>query len=366
MKKLFVSALVVAFVASLAPAFDWETLVPPPSSNAPEDDSSATGSAAARGIDEAGTVARIEGDARAVTAVERAEPRQEAVEVFIAKAGLAPGKSPSFEPSAAPGGVSPAAAGLGILKDLDPTGYAGAASQAARGLVGLSPAEEHELGRRIAAQVIAQYGRDRNPDAEKYVNLVAAVLGRNSDRPELHYHAAILATDEVNAFSAPGGYLFVTRGALRLIADEAELAGVLAHEIAHVSERHVLNEMRRASLLGGALSIARNQGFTSEQYGVMANFGRDLVSKGLSREDELGADGHGAVCAERAGYGSRGLGRFLERLRDRQQDRGRGLALFRTHPPAQDRLAALTRDGHAGGGDKPLADRFRRFLPPSS
>lgn len=354
---------VSAGLVSGAAAFDWEKLIPPPTGSSGADESSATGSAAARGIDEGGAVASRGRNLGAVEAVEAAEPDEAHVAKFVEKGGLSLGTAPTPRRRAVAADTGSARdVGMNLLQAFDPTGYAGAAAQTAKGVIGIGTDEEIELGRRLAASILAQYGRSHDRDAETYVNLVAAVVGRNSARPELHYHVAVLNTPEVNAFSAPGGYLFVTRGAVSLIEDEAELGGVIAHEVAHVTEKHILKEIRRANVLGGAMSAARSAGFTAGQYSELVDFSKNLLSRGLDRKDELAADAVGASFAARAGYGSRGLERFLERLRDRERSRS-GSALFRTHPPAEARIAALEASGAIGASvDRRLADRFHRFV----
>jgi beta-barrel assembly-enhancing protease len=349
----------IVSIAVRAAGFDWQSLVPPPSGGSEASQDSATGSAGARGIDEGGVVASRGGDGSGVERMESAEPDAAHVAKFIEKGGLVPGTAPPAESASRSAGSS-GSGFTSFAQTLDPTGYAGAALKGAKGIIGFSAAEEHELGRRIAASVVAQYGLSRDHDAEEYTNLVAAVVGRNSTRPDIHYHVGVLDTDRVNAFSAPGGYLFVTHGALSLIEDEAELGGVLGHEIGHVTGRHVLRELQRANLLGGALSAARTRGFTSSQYDQLVGFSTQILSRGLDRKDELAADADGVAFATSAGYGSEGLTRFLKRLQDRERKRSSGL--FPTHPPAADRIAALQALGHASATDHRLTERFRRFI----
>lgn len=339
----------------IAAAFDWQSLVPP-SGSPPSSGDSATGTAATRGIGEdQGVASRGRGDG-GVGAIEGDEPDEAHVRKFAEKGDLALGRAPEAEPVAAARGNASADLGS-LVQTFDPTGYGGAAVKGMKGITGFGAAEEHELGRRVAVEVLAQYGLYRNRDAEEYANLVAAVVGRSSDRPELHYHVGLLDTDKVNAFSAPGGYLFVTRGALGLIRDEAELAGVLGHEIAHVTDRHVLRELQRTNLLGGALSAARTSGFTGGQYDELVGVSTKILSRGLDRKDELAADADGARFAARARYGAAGLVRFLGRL----EGSSRG-GLFPTHPAANDRIAALRASGADSGVDHALADRCRRFI----
>ncbi|HYA88649.1 MAG TPA: M48 family metalloprotease, partial [Nitrospirota bacterium] len=103
--------------------------------------------------------------------------------------------------------------------------------------------EEVRLGREVAARIIARFGLYDNPELMKYVNLVGNVLAIYAARPELEFHFAILNTDEINGYSAPGGYVFITRGAIANMQDESELAGALAHEIGHVVEKHAVKEL---------------------------------------------------------------------------------------------------------------------------
>ena len=126
----------------------------------------------------------------------------------------------------------------------------------ASALIPISDEEEIILGKRVAARVIARYGIDDNAEATYYLNLVATAIAQRSDRPDIPYHIAILATDDVNAYACPGGYIFVTRGALKMVRDEAELAAVLAHEISHVTERHIVNALRNSKFMHVGTDVA--------------------------------------------------------------------------------------------------------------
>ncbi len=110
----------------------------------------------------------------------------------------------------------------------------------------IGPEKEKEIGFGIAATVIGRYHMVNDPALTHYVNLVGQAVAQQSIRgDEIQFHFGVLDTDDVNAFAAPGGFILVTRGALALMDNEAELAGVLAHEVGHVDQKHVLKEIRR-------------------------------------------------------------------------------------------------------------------------
>jgi len=112
--------------------------------------------------------------------------------------------------------------------------------------------EESSIGQAMALQVVARYGGVVDqPELVRYVNLVARAVANTSDRPDIPYRVAILEHDSINAFAAPAGYIFVTRGLLKQIRNEAELAAVLGHEIAHVSQKHILDVIQRSKRLAG-------------------------------------------------------------------------------------------------------------------
>ena len=106
--------------------------------------------------------------------------------------------------------------------------------------------EEVALGRVVAARVLATYPLADDDKLQKYVTLVGKTVALQSSRPDLDWHFAVIETDMVNAFSCPGGYVFITTGAMAQIGSEAELAVVLGHEIAHATEKHILKEIKRA------------------------------------------------------------------------------------------------------------------------
>ena len=178
---------------------------------------------------------------------------------------------------------------------------------------------EISFGRAIAARILGTYPAYDNPSLIKYLNLLGATLALNTNRPELEFYLMILDTDELNAYAAPGGYIFITKGALKHIKDEAELAGVLAHEMAHITEKHVVKELKikgtddtsdLAQLIGGSSGAAR------AAFGQAVDIGMELIFKdNYKKEDELQADKTGVIISALSGYDPNGLARYLNRIK---------------------------------------------------
>jgi predicted Zn-dependent protease len=224
----------------------------------------------------------------------------------------------------------------------------------------IGPEEEHAIGFSIAATVAGRYPLLQDEALTRYVNLVGLTIARQSIRgDEVAFRFGVLDTDEVNAFAAPGGYILVTRAALASMQSEAELAGVLAHEVAHVDETHVLDEIRRSSVFA---EVRDEAAFSSVIADQLAQVGSGLLFTGLSREDELEADSLAVLYAASTGYRADGLVRFLDRLDSGATEAGRLRELRATHPPVVERAAALRRQLAASGvapdSGRELAERF--------
>lgn len=210
-------------------------------------------------------------------------------------------------------------------------------------VVPISTEQEIEIGRGIAATIAGHYGVLPDSSFTAYVNLVGTAVAAVDPRPDVAYRFAVLDTDDVNAFAAPGGYIFVTRGALAIMEDEAMLAGVLAHEVGHVNERDVVEEIQsRARTEIGIGEAAERVDITGEEYLQKAvESGASALFMGLSREDELAADAYGVRAAAGAGYDPAGLLRFVAAISTAPAEK-RSL-LTKTHPDADDRITAIER-----------------------
>jgi predicted Zn-dependent protease len=236
-------------------------------------------------------------------------------------------------------------------------------------VVPISTEQEIESGRGVAATVAGHYTLSRDSTLTRYVNLVGNAVASADPRPDIVYRFAVLDSDEVNAFAAPGGYVFVTRGALALMDDEAMLAGVLAHEVAHVNQRDVIEEIQdRARTELGIREASERIDITGEAYLEQAiGLGANALFMGLSREDELEADSIGMRMATDTGYDRAGIERFIEKLEDHSDDESLSL-LSKTHPDPDDRLESLSgamrRIPAERAGRVVAAERFRRHVPP--
>lgn len=232
----------------------------------------------------------------------------------------------------------------------------------------IGPDKEREIGFGIAATVAGRYPLVNDRELVEYVNLVGQAVAQQSIRgTDVQFRFGVLDTEDVNAFAAPGGYIFVTRGALALMETEADLAGVLAHEVAHVDQMHVLDEIRRSSVMQTAQKEADLDGPLLDR---LAEFGGSLLFTGLSREDEMESDSLGVLYATATGYEAAGLVRFLERLVEAEGSQAEGMAEWlASHPSTAERLEVLRRqletagiDPHAG---EAVRERFRNRVPGS-
>ncbi len=210
---------------------------------------------------------------------------------------------------------------------------------------------EIAFGRTIAARILGQFDIVKDKQLIHYVNLVGRSLAFNSSRSDLQFYFTVLDTDFINAYSTPGGYVFITRGALQAMRNEAELAAVLAHEIAHISEKHIVKEFKikavdksatagLSQLLGSASSSAK-VAFSQ----AVDNAVNLLLEKGFKQQDELEADRVALMLMAATGYDPMALGRFLKRTRH-SKVKARHKS---THPPTSARIDSLNRIAHDEG-----------------
>jgi predicted Zn-dependent protease len=239
-----------------------------------------------------------------------------------------------------------------------------AAKSTAAAVIPISLEEEIQIGRAVSARVAGRYGLSTDDRLTRYVSLVGLVCAANSERPGIPWRFAVLASDEVNAFAAPGGYIFITRGALRKMTSEAQLAGVLSHEIAHVAGKHILKEIQKANLASAGKSLAEASGkIPSGVLDAVADTGANVLFKGYSRSDEYEADLTGTTILHGAGYPPDGLVSFLGKL-ESGGAKGGVEALFATHPATAERVGKINAELKARtwtpAGRPYLEDRFRR------
>ncbi|MDH5637197.1 MAG: M48 family metalloprotease [Nitrospinota bacterium] len=244
-----------------------------------------------------------------------------------------------------------------------------------KGFSDLSDEEEYYIGRAVAAKILSQYRPVKDKARTSYINTLGQTLSRHSSRPQTFagYHFLLISSPEINAFAAPGGFVFITTGLYSKLKTEEQLAAVLAHEISHVTLRHGLSAIKTAnltqafSIIGteammeyGAKELAQLTAAFEDSINDIVN---QLVVNGYSRSQEYDADSEAMRVAWKAGYDPAGLTRFLSTLNSISGKNGAGF--FKTHPPAADRLKkaskAMKKEKLSGPTLKTRTARFQRY-----
>ncbi len=231
--------------------------------------------------------------------------------------------------------------------------------------------QEIELGEGVASNLLGAAPLLKKPALQQYVNQVGLWLALQTERPDLPWRFGVLDDDNINAFATPGGNIFITHGLLQRMSSEAELAGVLAHEIAHVLKKHHLEAIKknaRTSLLTDVAAHAADRKGRNPAIAKLAGAGTELYARGLDKDDEFEADRMGVVIAARAGYDPYGLPAVLQILQGIDPGNSDFALMFKTHPTPSDRLGlldSLMSNGFEGYDARPnLAARFRAVSGP--
>ncbi|MFQ5867300.1 MAG: M48 family metalloprotease [bacterium] len=204
----------------------------------------------------------------------------------------------------------------------------------------LSTRQEVALGKETAQQVVNEFGVYDDPELHEYINEVGQKLVDVCERKEIAYYFTVLDTPMVNAFAAPGGFIFVTRGILKELDDEAELAGVMGHEIGHVVYRHGAKRFEKA--FGYSAIVLIGEILTKRDLSQLrqyTDFFFSLMLLGYSRKNEFEADNSGVRYSLAAGYDPRAMVDFFEKLKAMEKKPPTKFeTLFRSHPPTADRI----------------------------
>ena len=221
-------------------------------------------------------------------------------------------------------------------------------------------AEKQQLGAEVSANIRKKFGVVQDESVHRYVTLVGAVLARVSKKPDYPWRFIVLDTDAVNAFAAPGGYIHITKGCLALIGNESELAGVLGHELVHVTEDHTVKALSKAGFVDTAASASgQGDGISS----ALVNQVTNIALQGFGRGEELESDQHGLGLAAKAGYQPDGLRTFLQRLTDRNKNSSEKRGLFASHPAMQERLDKLAaQEKKERASTVTLVARYQQFI----
>src|SRR5262245_54537435 len=189
----------------------------------------------------------------------------------------------------------------------------GAGKDLATAAGGMDEKDEITVGREIAGRTLGAAPLVADAALQAYVNRVGRWVAQQSERPDLPWHFGVLNTSSINAFAAPGGYVLVTRGLYELLDSEAQLAGVLGHEIGHIVRRHHVTVMQKSAVVsaGAQLAQARDR---SAIVNNLVGTGAEVFARGLDKSAEFEADQLGIVLAARAGYSPYGLIEVLHKL----------------------------------------------------
>ena len=210
----------------------------------------------------------------------------------------------------------------------------------------LTEAGEIGLGKQTDTQIIDSYGLYKNPKMERYVSSIGQKMAKLSHRPGLTFSFKILDTPAINAFAVPGGFIYVTRGILSYLNNEAELAGVLGHEIGHVTARHTVKQYSKVAVTQLGLALGAGLSETFRKYAGISQFGVGMLFLKFSRDNERQADALGVEYSSKAGYDAVCMADFFETLgRLHPESALSGLPnWFSTHPNPPDRIRNVERD----------------------
>ena len=207
----------------------------------------------------------------------------------------------------------------------------------------VSAGQEDQMGREGYRAVLAEYGAYQDSALQRSVSAVGQRLARLSHLPNLDWHFTVIDDPSVNAFAMPGGYIYITRGILAHLNSEAQLAGVLGHEIGHVTHRHSAEQITRQQVAGIGLGVASILSPTVGRYGQVAQQALGLMFLKFSRAHENEADELGVEYATRAGYDPREIPSTYAMLKRVGERAGQRLPGFlSTHPDPGDREARTT------------------------
>jgi predicted Zn-dependent protease len=206
-----------------------------------------------------------------------------------------------------------------------------------KSLILISTSQEVSLGRQFAAEVDSTNPLSDDSVVIAYVAEVGQKVARISDRADLTYHFSVIDTPVVNAFACPGGFVYVYTGLLKTMDNEAQLAGVLAHEISHVVARHGVKRLQQVLGLQILLSIALGESSQLTQQAVST--GIAVLIQGYSRDNEFESDEYGTLYMQKAGYNPEGMAQLLGKLMEMSQhEPGFFEEIMATHPPTKDRI----------------------------
>ena len=235
----------------------------------------------------------------------------------------------------------------------------------------ITPEQEYYIGRTVGAVVLRKYRPYTNTKANHYINVMGQMLSQVSDRPETFggYHFLILDSDDINAYAAPGGLIFVTKGILKCCPNEDAVASVLAHEIGHVQNQDGLRAIKQSRLTSAltTLAVTGAKTYGSEDLSELTDIFEDsitditntLIVTGYSRSLEYKADQDALSILQRGGYNPRGMTMMLDQMNVRLKPERQDFA--KTHPSPDKRLSEIQKQTAKYTDIKSPPARLKRF-----
>jgi predicted Zn-dependent protease len=220
-----------------------------------------------------------------------------------------------------------------------------------REFVLLSEQDEIRMGQETDPQIVEMYGVYDDEDLAEYIENLGQQMAKVSHRPQLNYEFKIMDSPVVNAFAVPGGYVYFTRGILAYLNNEAELAGVMGHEIGHITARHSAKQYSKAQLVQVGLGLGSVLSEVFSQYAGMVSQGIGLLFLKFSRNDEREADDLGVEYSSRVGYDAREMANFFNTLNRMGSGKGSLPDFLSTHANPENRVGAVRSVGE-GVSDK--------------
>ena len=237
------------------------------------------------------------------------------------------------------------------------------ASSATGGLNLVSVNDEIAIGRQAQQQVRQQVPALRDATINRYIDTLGASIARRADGPRYPYSFDVANKREINAFALPGGPIWVHRGLIDAAQNESQLAGVIAHEVAHIAQRHAASQITQGTFANvglGLLGAVLGEGTGSRIAQLGAGFAANAAMMKFGRDAERQADMKALQYMKRAGYDPRGMVEFLQVLRKRQgRDPGSVQTFFSSHPAPAERVRRLQQEANRLAGGRRDSQSFK-------
>jgi beta-barrel assembly-enhancing protease len=255
-----------------------------------------------------------------------------------------PASTPATPPTAQPAAAAPSPPAATASPATPPAVTANPAAAAETKTINWkNPSQEEEiaLGRDITGSLLGAAPLVKDDALQQYVNKVGRWVASQSERADLPWKFGVIDSADLNAFAAPGGYVLITKGLYQKMTNEAQLAGVLGHEIAHVVKKHQLKVLQKQQVMSvGSEWLKKKLGKTKLADKALGT-GAEISARSLDKDAEFEADRMGMVLATRAGYDAYGLPEVLQTIGQTNKTDSSVALLFKTHPAPDERLAKL-------------------------